>query len=47
MNTFVQQEHIQMISDRKHTLLKKIKGTRFNHSIASSQLNSWDIDLVS
>ena len=30
-----------------HTLLKKCKGTLFNQSIASSQLNSWDIDLVS
>ena len=26
---------------------QKIKGTLFNQRIASSQLNSWDIDLVS
>ena len=30
-----------------YTLLKKIKGTLFNQSIASSKLNFWDIDLVS
>ncbi len=30
---------------RRYTLLKKIELTLFNQSIASSQLNSWDIDL--
>lgn len=38
--------HLSVLYDI-NTLLKKIKGTFFNQSVASGQLNSLEIDLVS